>query len=245
LRTLLLDIETAPNLAWVWGLWKQDIPLAMLVESGYMLCFAAKWLHEPDTEFYSLRNPGKTGMVRAAWDLLDEADTVVHYNGKQFDIPTLNGEMLLEGLPPPSPFKQIDLCRVAKKQFRLPSNKLQYVSDNLLSLGGKEKHRGFDMWLGVMTDDDQSWADMERYNRRDVTVLEDVYDRLLPWIPGHPNVNLYTTDTDGCPKCGSAELTKEGRAYTALGTYQRYSCRGCGGWSRGNRRLEGVEKVGL
>ncbi|NIV35232.1 MAG: hypothetical protein GWN58_38990, partial [Anaerolineae bacterium] len=49
------------------------------------------------------------GMLEGAWELLDEADAVVHYNGKKFDIPTLNREFVKYGFTPPSPYKQIDL----------------------------------------------------------------------------------------------------------------------------------------
>ena len=243
MKTLLIDIETAPNMAYVWGLWKQDIPLPMLVKPSYMLCFAAKWHGEPEVEFHSIRGGSKNLMLEQAWSLLNQADAVVHYNGKEFDIPILYQEFLMEDMGPPSPFSQIDLKKVVSKKFRLPSNKLQYVSDSLLQLGGKEDNGGFKTWLGVMNDDEQAWADMERYNRRDVTVLEDVYDRLLPWIDGHPNRNLYQ-EAQGCPNCGSSDLRKEGHAYTLQGKFQRYQCRYCGRWSRGIKRIVGVDYVG-
>lgn len=216
----------------------------MLVKPSYMLCFVAKWYGEQDVLFYSLQPPaGKSYMLEAAWQLLDEADAVVHFNGKSFDIPILYQEFLAEDMPPPSPFKQIDLKQVVSKKFRLPSNKLQYVTDQLLDLGGKEETGGFSTWLGCMNDDPEAWARMEKYNRRDVTVLEDVYDRLMPWIDSHPNRNLYQ-DEQGCPNCGSADLRKEGHAYTLQGKFQRYQCRGCGKWSRGTKRIVGVDYVG-
>lgn len=242
MKTLLIDIETAPNMAYVWGLWKQDIPLPMLVKPSYMLCFAAKWHGDPQTSFWSLQD-GKDVMLDNAWALLNQADAVVHYNGKEFDIPILFQEFLAEDMPPPSPFTQIDLKKVVSKKFRLPSNKLQYVSDNLLRLGGKEETGGFSTWLGVMNNDEQAWEKFETYNRRDVTVLEEVYDKLLPWIDSHPNRNLFQ-ETQGCPNCGSTDLVKEGFAYTAMGKFQRYSCRWCGRWSRDTKRLDGVAYVG-
>lgn len=240
MKTLLIDIETAPNLAYVWGLWKQDIPLPMLVKPSYMLCFAAKWYGAERVYFSSIRDGD---MLENAWKLLDEADAVVHYNGREFDIPILYQEFLMDDMPPPSPFSQIDLKKVVSKKFRLPSNKLQYVSDTLLQLGGKEETGGFATWLGVMNDDPGAWATFEKYNRRDVTVLEEVYDRLLPWIDSHPNRNLFQ-DAQGCPNCGSTDLRKEGHAYTLQGKFQRYQCKACGRWSRDTKRIEGVSYVG-
>lgn len=243
MKTLLIDIETAPNLAYVWGLWKQNISLPMFIEPSYMLCFAAKWYSNPETHFWSLRD-GREAMLQNAWALLNEADAVVTYYGTAFDIPTMNSEFLQEDMPPPSPSKQIDLKKVVAKKFRLPSNKLQYVSDTLLKLGGKESTGGFDTWVGCMKGEPEAWARMETYNRRDVTVLEEVYDRLLPWIDGHPNRNLYQTE-QGCPNCGSVNLVKEGFAYTLQGRFQRHSCKNCGRWSRGIKRLDGVDYVGV
>lgn len=70
-------------------------------------------------------------MLKQIHALLNEADAVVHYNGAKFDIPTLNKEFILHGLPPPAPYKQIDLLRTARSQFKFPSNKLDYIAQAL------------------------------------------------------------------------------------------------------------------
>jgi uncharacterized protein YprB with RNaseH-like and TPR domain len=221
----------------VWSLWNQNISLNQLIESSYTLCLGWKWYGEK----------GRVNVVRTAdvpataAHLLDEADAVVHYNGKSFDIPILQKDILLSGGLPPSPFRQIDLYSVVKRQFRFPSSKLAYVSE-ALGLEGKVKHPGHEMWIGCMSGDEKSWKTMERYNRRDVVLLEELYDRLLPWIPSHPNRRLY--GGDGCPKC-SGELAPRGYAYTNTGKYRRSRCRDCGAWSRDTRRIEGTGIVSL
>ena len=93
MKILLLDIETAPNTAYVWGLWKQNISISQIVDSSSMLCWAAKWLDSPEVMFSSILM-GKKGMLKEIHKLLDQADAVVHYNGSRFDIPTLNKEFL-------------------------------------------------------------------------------------------------------------------------------------------------------
>ena len=50
-KILLLDIETSPNTAHVWGIWQQNISINQLLESSEILCFAAKWLGEKDIVF--------------------------------------------------------------------------------------------------------------------------------------------------------------------------------------------------
>ena len=236
-RILLLDIETRPNVVHTWGLFDQNIALNQLIEPSGLLCFAAKNYGAKKTDFYR-----GDGMVGDAWELMSQADMVVHYNGNAFDIPILNAEFAMAGLPPPPPAKQIDLYRVVRKFFKFPSGKLDYIS-RALSLEGKVKHSGHDLWKRCMAGDENAWKEMRRYNVRDVTLLEQLYQVLLPWIGSHPNLNLYKAEgtLEGCPKCGCQSLKREGFAYTSTGKYQRYSCTRCGGWSRVGRREVGTD----
>lgn len=232
MKILLIDIETAPHRVYAWGLWKQNIYLDQIEEEGYTMCFAAKWLHEDHTLYYGLNKHTKDEMLRSAFDLIDEADAVIHYNGTSFDMPTLNREFLGHGLGRPAPYKQIDLLKTARKQFRFASNKLDFVAQ-FLGVGAKHKHKGMEVWRDCMAGKEEGWAVMEPYNIQDVTILEGVYHKLLPWIDGHPNRALYD---DGylarCGKCGSDHLQKRGFSYTATMRYQRYQCQACNGWSR-------------
>ena len=185
-RILLLDIETAPNRAYVWGTWKQNINPEWIDANGYILCWTAKWLGEQDVIFHRLVNGNHKKLLWPIHDLLGQAHAVVHYNGSSFDIPTLNKEFLTHGFKPPSPYKQIDLLLTMRDGFRFPNNKLDYIVKTL-GLGEKLRHEGPQMWLDCMKDDAEAWAKMEAYNRRDVEILEKLYRRLLPWFKGHPN----------------------------------------------------------
>jgi len=234
MKTLLLDIETAPNKVYTWGLWKQNVALNQIDEPGYTLCWAAKWLGEKGTMFSSIHHDGKKAMLLRIYELLDEADVVIHYNGTNFDLPILSQEFLSIRWPPPSPVQQIDLLRTARQRFRLVSNKLDYVL-TFLGLENKVEHKGMALWRGCMDGDKKSWKVMEKYNKKDVTQLEKVYDILRPWVRNHPNHALYTDDVQKvCPSCGSSHLQKRGTYRTAVFTYQRYQCQaeGCGAWSK-------------
>lgn len=172
-------------------------------------------------------------MITAIHKLLEKADAVVHYNGCKFDIPTLNKEFILMGLNPPSNYKEIDLLRVARARFKFQSNKLDFVAQ-ALGVGTKIKHKGMDLWKGCMDKDERSWRLMEKYNKKDVLLLEQVYKRMLPWIKNHPNYGLYTdSDRPVCRNCGSSKVIKKGMEYTAVGKYQRFKCRDCGTHMRG------------
>lgn len=241
MKVLTIDIETAPNLAHVWGLWNQNVGLSQLAQSGEVISFAAKWHGNKNVHFHSVHHDGRDAMLEAAHRYLDEADVVVHYNGQKFDIPWLNAEFVREGKTPPAPYKQVDLLRSVKKNFRFPSNKLDYVAQQL-GLGAKTSHTGFDLWLKCMAGDDKAWALMKRYNMQDVRLTEKLYDRLLPWTPTLLNPALITPgELDTCPGCGSQKLEKRGFSYTTVSVYQQYRCKGCGRWSRGGKRIRGVE----
>lgn len=231
MKTLLLDIETAPNVAYVWGLFKENIPLARIVESGYVLCWAAKWLGESEVMFDSVHKSKPKKMLKRIHELLDEADAVVHYNGNSFDIPTLNKEFLLHGMMPPSPSRQIDLLVTARKRFRFLSNKMDYVAQ---ALGvGKKKNTSFELWVACMNNDAEAWAKMEEYNRGDVEILAGIFEVFRPWVRGLPNAALYSSEAGShCPACNGSRLIRRGFAYTTTGRYQRYHCQDCGHWSR-------------
>lgn len=242
MKTLLIDIETAPVSAFAWGLFKQTINPDWVTDSGRVLCFAAKWLGDDDITFVS--EHGTKGahkrMIRRAHALLSEADALVHYNGNSFDVPTLNKEFLQYGMRPPSPAANIDLLRVMRKTFRFPSNKLAFIAKSL-GIGGKLPHCGPAMWLQCMEGDADAWAAMEAYNRQDVVVLEDVYFRLLPWIQDHPHTGVRSDSPEACPNCGGTHLQARGWAYTRLSKYRRFQCTDCGTWTRGSKRELGAK----
>lgn len=247
MKLLTIDLETSPNLADVWGLWQQNVSLSQLRESTRMLCFAAKWYGDKKVHYFSEHHDGKETMVCAAWTMLNAADAIIHFNGKRFDTPHLNREFVEAGLTPPSPYRQIDLCDVVKRVFRFPSNKLEYVSKRL-GLEGKLHHTGQQLWTDCMAGDDKAWNLMRRYNKQDVVTTEQLYDRLLPWIPAsmHPNVALYDEEVlTACPRCGSTNIKKDGFAFTALSMFQRYECTDCHTWSRGGKKLDGAKVQGV
>ncbi len=265
MKILGIDIETAPNEAFVWGLFKQTISLSQLIQSSRILCFAFRWFSDSEGKvgFYSEFDPiGLIGsmrrksaskaahrkMVEAAWGLLNEADAVVHYNGTSFDVPTLNKEFVKIGLGPPAPFAEIDLLKTARRKFRFTSNKLAHL---LTELGIEEKLDGtsFRLWVDCMRGDPDAWELMERYNRRDVSSMEPLYRLLLPWISNHPNHALYQPDSLGdhmCPSCGGIDLQRRGLQRTKVMVYQRYHCQDCGSWSRGRQTaLSAFERRGV
>jgi len=237
IKILLLDIETAPNIVHTWGLFNQFVAINQIVESGFTLCWAAKWLGEKQIIYSGLDTDTSKNMVKKMHKLLNEADAVITYNGNRFDLPTLNKEFVKLGLKPPAPYKKIDLLNTARSKFRFVSNKLDYVAQ-FLGLGAKEKHKGHSLWVGCMSKDAASWKVMQKYNKQDVVLLEKVYKVMLPWIAAHPNRSVHE-QAMVCPICGSKHFQKRGTANTQAGVYQRYQCSNveCGHWFRDNKNM--------
>jgi len=236
MKILLIDIETAPNVAHVWGLWQQNVGLPQIIDAGYVLCWSAKWLDNDEVMFSSTFHDGREQMLSKIHELLDEADAVIHYNGTKFDIPTLHKEFLLDGFAPPSPIKEIDLLKTARSKFRFPSNKLDYICQ-ALKLGKKTKHVGHELWIGCMSNEFKAWEMMKEYNINDVILLEKLYYEFRPWIKGHANHALYGDDGEVCPNCGKKHYHKRGYQYTASCKYQRFQCVECGTWFRGTKNV--------
>ncbi len=234
-KILLLDIETAPNRAFVWGTWKQNINPDWIEANGHVLCWTAKWLGDKEAKFQRLQNGKHKALLGPMHDLLNEAHAVVHYNGQSFDIPTLNKEFLTHGFTPPSPYKQIDLLLTMREGFRFPSNKLDYICKSL-DLGEKMRHEGAQLWMDCMEDKADAWERMEAYNRRDVELLEKLYLRLLPWIKKHPN-RAAMSGLEVCPSCGSHDIKREGSYLASQLRYEQYNCRACGVWFRGTKSI--------
>ena len=239
MKILYLDIETAPNKGSFWGLFKQNISIEQIDSPGYTLCWAAKWDDERAIHFSSIHVDGERNMLEKVHALLDAADVVVHYNGTNFDIPILNKDFLNNEMLPPNSYRQVDLLQTVRRNFRLTSNKLDFVA-NYLGIGGKLPHKGMGLWNGCMAGNEADWRKMERYNKQDVVLLPKLYNKLLPWIKNHPNAALYhdVVDKNGdpiesCTNCGSTHLAKNGMEHLNTQSYQRYRCMDCGTPLRG------------
>lgn len=237
MKILYLDIETTPNLAYVWGLWNQNVSINQIVSSTEMLCFGARWHGQKNVIFKSVHHDGKKAMLKEIHRLLDEADVLVGWNSKAFDSKHLKRELLEAGMKPPSPYKEMDLMLAVKSQFKFPSNKLDYVAQTL-GVGAKVQHSGFDLWIKCMAGDKKAWAEMKKYQIQDVNLLVDLYEILKPWIPNHPNRKLYDQLATGCVVCGSQKLQSRGYEVSSTGRYRRFQCTDCGKWQK-SKKAEG------
>jgi len=249
-RILLFDIETAPNLGYIWGKYEQNV--IDYKHEWYILCFCAKWLDGGKIitskliDFksrFSKDNQDDYGVMRVLWELLNEADIVITHNGDQFDIKKANARFLFHGLPAPSSYKTIDTKKIAKRYFNFNSNKLDDLG-RYLGLGRKVEHEGFPLWLKCMRGERKAWKTMVKYNKQDIILLEKIYKKFLPFITNHPNLGLYQGKRYACPNCGSEYVHKRGYTFTKTQIYQKWQCQECYAWSQ-SRKSEQIIKPEL
>lgn len=250
-KILTLDIETSPHLGYFFSTKPQFISPSQIITPTRVISFAAKWHHRTVVKFWSEyegfnRWGGATqegchlGMVKAAYDLLDEADVVVTYNGDNFDLRHLRREFRKYDLGQPSPFASVDLWKVVKKDEEWASHKLSYITEQY-HLTGKMENSGFSLWRGVLSDDPElrrrSWLEMRRYNKQDVRTTEELFDAAADLIQNIPHADLYSdepAEEQTCKTCRGS-LQRRGHAYTKTRRYARYYCNACRKWSRGTR----------
>lgn len=233
-KILFFDIETAPNLGYVWGKFEQNV--IEYTNEWYMLAWSAKWQGGKhitkgliDYDGYKPGSENDGDLVRELHTLIEEADIIVAHNGDRFDIKRSNTRFIENGLRPPPPQRTVDTLKIARRHFSFNSNKLDDLGRRL-GVGRKAQTGGFDLWKGCMSGDAKAWRTMKRYNAQDVRLLEAVYNKMLPWIGNHPHIGILSDVENGCRNCGGTNLIRRGWHTTRTGKNPRVSCNDCGTW---------------
>lgn len=246
-KIVFYDLETLPNLPEVMkeipGL--GDYPGKTLKASiNSIICFGHHILGEKKTkclsawDFPAWRKDVNDdhALVKAARDVLIDADCVVTFNGKRFDEKVLNTRLMLNGLDPLPKIKHVDVYQVVKSNLSLIRNNLKTCA-RLLTNKKKLDTGGWELWVKVLNRNQKAMRDMSSYCMGDVDALKALFNRVRPFITTLPNQNLYVTGLKPlCPSCGSSRLISNGWRPTASSVYRRYSCKDCGAWCRTDSR---------
>lgn len=244
-RILTLDIERLPGLARVWDQRTRFIPVSQWTQLPSLLCVAAKWYGQRTVEFTAAWDD-YDAMVQASWQLIDQADVLVTFNGKRFDFPHLQGAWLQAGLTPPTTVKHVDLFQVARSSFGFESKSLAHLCERL-GIPGKNWRYDPAVADAAMNGDEQAQRRMRSYNANDVRITERVYEALRPWITTHPHP-VVDHDKARCNACGSDRLERAGTYLAAVMEYAQYRCSDCGaivraGHVRRAARTRGVRSI--
>ena len=227
-RVLMWDIESSLMKVATFHTGEQRIHHENILQDWTILCGAWKYLGEKKIYTASVLDMPESQVVAALAAAVENADIVVGHNGDKFDLKKLRTRMLFYGQNPLPKIATVDTLKVLRSEFGMTSNTLAYAAKYLgLELKGSTPGG---TWLRALEGDKKSLKAMLKYNAQDVVVLEDLYNKILPWIKNHPNVGLLYGHKLGeaCPNCGSPEIIKNGKYGTTAGIKQRMQCLDCG-----------------
>jgi hypothetical protein len=225
-RILLYDLEVSRTVVEGYGN-KYDFKVVKVTRHQTLMSYAYKWLGEKKIHFRHLHGY-KTyrDFVQSLADIHEGADIAVAHNSR-FDDRMSSRFFIKEGIEPPAPFKSIDTLTAARRYFKFQGNSLNELSE-YLEIGQKEKITYADIETDFL--ENPTWSvikKMERYNKKDVELLEGIYLKMRPFMKNHPNVANYGTP-EGCPNCGSPSRDYlHSPQKTNTMTYRSVRCRDC------------------
>ena len=253
-KVLVFDLETSPELGYVWGRFKQFLAPVQVKQRSFLLTWAAKWLGEKEVLTDAIPNyravpprgyseDDDFEIVSSIWRLLDECDVAIAHNGLRFDFTYLNSRFAYHGLGMPSPFKAVDTCRIAKKYFRFPANSLKELGI-YLGIDVPKLDTDFQLWIDCMEGKEEAWGYMVEYNTFDVLLLEEVYKRIRAYDKSAPNLALYYEDDEvRDPVTGSTDVVElDALSYTSSSAFKSYRSSE-GHVFRSTKRVKGVKNT--
>lgn len=243
-KILFIDLETAPTIAAVFGRYDINLSQANIIsEGGWLLSAAWKFFDDAEVSGVVLtadeiHRKDDSRIVANLFEVIQLADLVIGHNINRFDAKVFRTRCLLNGFPPPKTVKTADTLNMAKK-LKFDSNKLDSLG-SVLGVGRKIENSGISLWVKCIEGNTQALDEMLKYNKQDVSLLQDVYVKLRAFDPKHPNMNVYYNDgLDRCTVCGSLHIHPTGHSvFTQHSEYAEYACGDCGSRSKLKTRIK-------
>ncbi len=242
-KIVFYDLETLPNLKEVMKIYPKlsNYPgLTLKASITSIICFGYKILGEKTKciNAWDFKDRWKKDLnddydvVKAACEILRDADAIVTFNGKRFDEKFLKTRIVKHGFKTLPKLHHIDLCAESKRHLYLFNNSLSTVSKFLLE-DDKMENGGWDLWVDVMERSKPAMEKMTKYCIKDVDLLVPLFKKMKPFISNIPNYNSFQSGARNlCPSCGSTRIERRGFQRNKVKTYARYQCKDCSSWSR-------------
>lgn len=236
-KIVLLDIETLPAVAATFTLYPTSINHENILQDWSIICICWKILNKPviyatsvldDDKAFKKDSSNDYVVISKFREVLSTADVVVGHNIKKFDMKKFNARLIYYNLEPLPEIHMVDTLTEIKKVANFMSHRLDYLGNHLLGDGKVETSRG--LWLRVLKGDKKAVKEMVSYCKRDVELLEELYNRILPYMKSHPHVGAMQgwDRHETCPKCGSDDLSTHKTRYTAAGIQKaQKQCKSC------------------
>lgn len=234
-RILYYDLESSPLKAWVWQPGKQYVGHKQLVKEHsnwgiicVTYCFNDGKPAQSIDWGYEEQDTGK--VIKEFDEVIRSADHYIGKNNMRFDVKMLNAARMFAGLPgnPDWVRYQDDLERQMRKYFRLPSQSLDYISEQL-GLGGKIKMEMQD-WIDIVEKNDnglKSLNKMIKYGKKDVLDTRKLWEKLSEHFEPRLNMAAFQDKSGACINCGSSNICKNGTRCSGGIKYQAYHCNAC------------------
>jgi hypothetical protein len=228
-KILLIDIEVAPLKVWSYGIRDQYHSVNSIDEDWNVLSFAAKFLDEEKIYYFHVdpANPrDDSSVVKEAFNLISKCDYLVAHN-LAFDLKMLTARWLFYEFHVVRPFQKICTYQIAKCNFRLTSNKLEYLAKYLGVIEKLDhgKFPGMELFKQCAQGNLEAFKELEDYNVRDVVTLEAVFLKLRRY---DSRIRFsYFTQENTC-SCGSREFREVDPIATSTGIFRTHQCVECG-----------------
>lgn len=252
LKTLGIDLEVTGSLGWSYDIFKGN--MYRIEFDPMIICFSWGWYDR--TKPISKRrgkvhnemvrttlndiflDGGKKArlseekIVRKAWQLLDEADEVMAFNGDRFDDKVLIAAFMRYRLGMPSPYVTIDPFKMSKSA-RFPSHSLNNLCRSF-GIEGKTEVTYGSTWRGCLAGDRKQRKLMREYCDNDVYKMFDIFEIVFPYAKTKmkTNISAHRNGAFCCNYCGSSRLKVNKTRTFGTGTYTSYLCLGCGKYPR-------------
>lgn len=243
-RILLFDIEIIPrSFGDPWQTMSASPERSTLCSFGYKEQTEKKahviGLDNWETTFF--KDPyNEEALVKAAHNILANADGLVAHYGDKFDVKYMRTKFLIYGLDYQvlnSPTR--DTCLIARKKLKLHSNRLNELA-KILGLPLKDKMQMRD-WFDIIGKDISKMKKMDKYCAQDVQVLHEVYKKLCHLFPQGkwPHAGIAEGGVkEDCPLCASTHTWFYGWSAKTTGKYHKQQCQECGHVWPGRKMLE-------
>jgi DNA polymerase III epsilon subunit-like protein len=156
-------------------------------------------------------------MLQAFVEVANQANELVGHNGDKFDLTWIRTRCLFHEIPMFPTYTTIDTLKVSRSKFRFNSNKLDYIA-SYLGMGRKIKTE-FSLWKDILLKSDKvAMEKMIKYCKKDVVLLEKVFERLSGHIEPKTHYGVvFNGSRADCPECGSDDIYKSKTRVTATG----------------------------
>ena len=115
--------------------------------------------------------------------IAEKADVLIGHNLDAFDVKHIRTRCIYLGIQFPNRISTIDTLKLARRNFKFNSNKLDYLAQ-FLGVGEKEETGGIELWKQiVLHNNKEALKKMISYCENDIKILKSVHEKLKEYTP--------------------------------------------------------------